>query len=126
MQHQQNQPSVGQVGDLGTGAGHQKEQVVLSQCTVAENHQPSSGGNESSNHECDVDIVQRPLEELQQRFMMKGVGAPSFFLGADIIPTPDDGEWHQVGVFQSIGKRTYVNNMLGRIATLAGVEQFKS
>ena len=30
------------------------------------------------------------LDDLQKRFEMKGVGAPSFFLGADIIPTSND------------------------------------
>ena len=38
------------------------------------------------------------LKQLQERFAMKGCGAPGYFLGKKITTTSDNGTWHQVGV----------------------------
>ena len=57
------------------------------------------------------------LKTLQERFAMKGCGAPEYFLGMKISPTPDDGSWHQAGVHTRLSAETYIHNSLQKLVS---------
>jgi hypothetical protein len=54
------------------------------------------------------------LKRLQEQFIMKGCGAPEFFLGMSMDPAPSDSTWHQAGVHLSLSlsASTYITNAL--------------
>jgi hypothetical protein len=66
------------------------------------------------------------LHRLKERFIMKGVGRPEYYLGANIVETHEDNIWYQHNVTTSISSKTYIGRTLERLATMAGVEQFRT
>ena len=64
------------------------------------------------------------LMQLKQKFIMKGVGKPDYYLGGDVLETPSDGEWHKEGINTAMSARTYVRQALDKLGQLTGKEEF--
>lgn len=62
------------------------------------------------------------MKELEKTYVMKGVGAPRYYLGGDVLEL--DGQWNRQGVEHAFSAATYIDQALPKLAKLLGVEQF--
>ena len=52
------------------------------------------------------------MKDLEKRFLMKGVGAPRYYLGGDVNEL--DSQWQAEGLFHSFSAETYIKNSIPR------------
>ena len=62
------------------------------------------------------------MEELKQTYVMKGVGAPRYYLGGDVMEL--DGQWKRQGLEYAFSASTYITQAIPKMAKLFEVEQF--
>ena len=62
------------------------------------------------------------MKELEKTYVMKGVGAPRYYLGGDVLEL--DGQWNRQGLEHAFSAATYIDQALPKLAKLLGVEQF--
>jgi hypothetical protein len=55
--------------------------------------------------------------------LLKGVGAPKYYLGGNIDDVKDK-QWQEEGVFTALSAWTYIKNVMEKLQQLCGVEQF--
>ena len=60
------------------------------------------------------------MEELRKEYVMKGVGAPQYYLGGDIVDLNPD--WKQEGMTQAFAATTYIKNCVPKIKKMVGIE----
>jgi hypothetical protein len=63
------------------------------------------------------------IDDVKRCHSLKGVGAPKYYLGGN-IDNIEDKQWHTEGVFTALSARTYIENVMDKLETLCGVEQF--
>jgi hypothetical protein len=62
------------------------------------------------------------MKDLEQTYVMKGVGSPRYYLGGDILEL--DEQWQKQGVFYSFSASTYIENSVPKLAKMLGVAKF--
>ena len=62
------------------------------------------------------------MEDLKKTYVMKGVGAPEYYLGGDVVQL--DEQWHREGIYTAFSAETYIRNSLDRLAKMVGIEEF--
>ena len=60
---------------------------------------------------------------LEQSYVMKGVGKPSYYLGGDVVELGEP--WQKEGIHTAFSAATYIRNGLPRMAEICGVKEFK-
>jgi hypothetical protein len=60
------------------------------------------------------------MEELKRHYVMKGVGAPRYYLGGDVIDLND--QWKKEGAHQAFSSETYLQNCIPKLENMLGVE----
>ncbi len=63
------------------------------------------------------------IEVIQKSYSLKGVGTPEYYLGGNIDDVSDK-QWVSDGVLVALSARTYIANVMEKLETLCGVEQF--
>jgi hypothetical protein len=63
------------------------------------------------------------IEVIQKSYSLKGVGTPEYYLGGNIDDVSDK-QWVSDGVLIALSARTYIANVMEKLETLCGVEQF--
>ena len=56
------------------------------------------------------------MKELEKRFLMKGVGAPRYYLGGDVNELDD--QWQAEGLFHSFSADTYIGNCIPKMEAM--------
>ena len=46
------------------------------------------------------------MRELENSYLMKGVGKPQYYLGGDVIELPE--EWNKEGIYTAFSAETYI------------------
>ena len=64
------------------------------------------------------------MKELEQTFVMKGVGAPRYYLGGDVMEL--DEQWKFQDLTHAFSAETYIQNCIPRIAKMIQVKDFAS
>jgi hypothetical protein len=62
------------------------------------------------------------MKQLQEIYVMKGVGKPQYYLGGDVDELGE--EWAREGITTAFSARTYIQNCLPKLAKMIGKEQF--
>ena len=62
------------------------------------------------------------MKKLQDKFTMKGVGEPRYYLGGDVKKL--DEQWAKQDITEAFSAETYIDNLLPKMAKMLGVEQF--
>ena len=62
------------------------------------------------------------MKELEKTYVMKGVGAPRYYLGGDVLEL--DGQWNRQGVEHAFSAATYIEQAIPKLAKMLGVEKF--
>ena len=73
-----------------------------------------------------IAFSKRPLElmkELEETYVMKGVGKPIYYLGGDVIDLPP--EWGAENCKTAFSASTYIKNCLPKLATMCDRGDFK-
>ena len=63
------------------------------------------------------------MKELEETYIMKGVGKPQYYLGGDVIDLSPD--WEKENIDSAFSAETYICNALPKLAKLCEVEDFK-
>ena len=63
------------------------------------------------------------MKRLKEKYFMKGVGTPRYYLGGDVLDLGED--WNKDGLFHAFSARTYLDNCLPKIADLLGCERLR-
>jgi hypothetical protein len=63
------------------------------------------------------------MKALEETYVMKGVGIPSYYLGGDVVQL--DEQWHEQKIFTRFAAHTYIENSLKRLSTMCGISNFK-
>ena len=53
------------------------------------------------------------MQELEQTYVMKGVGKPQYYLGGDVIDLPS--EWKQEQCTTAFSAKTYIKNYVPKL-----------
>ena len=61
---------------------------------------------------------------LEQSYVMKGVGKPSYYLGGDVVELGEP--WQKEGIYTAFSAATYIKNGLPKMAEMCGVKEFKT
>ena len=66
------------------------------------------------------------INELKKDYVLKGIGAPEYYLGGDVIDL--DGTWRAEGINTGLSARTYVKNVVEKFEKVfnADLREFKS
>ena len=64
------------------------------------------------------------MKELEQTFVMKGVGAPRYYLGGDVMEL--DEQWKIQDLTHAFSAETYIQNCVPKIAKMIQVKDFAS
>ena len=62
------------------------------------------------------------MKDLEKTYVMKGVGAPRYYLGGDFLDL--DEQWQRQNVKHAFSAQTYIKNCIPKLAALLGVESF--
>jgi len=62
------------------------------------------------------------INKLKDTYIMKGVGAPQYYLGGDVVEL--DNQWHREGIQTAFSAETYIKNCLEKLAKMLNIEQF--
>jgi hypothetical protein len=62
------------------------------------------------------------MKDLEQHYVLKGVGKPQYYLGGDVIEL--DEHWERENISTAFSAETYISNCLPKLAKLCGLEQF--
>ena len=62
----------------------------------------------------------RVMKELQEQYVLKGVGIPEYYLGGNVDML--DEHWTQENVGMALSARTYIENVIPKFETLLGGE----
>jgi len=62
------------------------------------------------------------MKLLQETYTMKGVGAPQYYLGGDVLKLGE--EWLKEEIDSAFSTETYITNCLPKLAKMLGCEQF--
>ena len=60
------------------------------------------------------------IKELEWTYMLKGVGDPVYYLGANIVQTKELDEWKMEPIDWVLSSKTYSKNMIERFEQLMG------
>ena len=63
------------------------------------------------------------MKELENTYIMKGVGKPQYYLGGDVIDLPD--EWHKEHCRTAFSAETYIKNCIPKIAAMCNKKGFR-
>ena len=50
------------------------------------------------------------MKELEADYVLKGVGAPKYYLGSNVVQL--DKQWEQEGIYTALPAETYINNVI--------------
>ena len=73
-----------------------------------------------------IAFSKRPMElmkELEQTYVMKGVGKPIYYLGGDVVDLPP--EWESERCRTAFSASTYIKNCIPKLADMCGKKTFK-
>ena len=62
------------------------------------------------------------MQELAKTYVMKGVGAPRYYLGGDVLELNE--QWMSQGLTYAFSAETYIHQILPKMAELLGLQQF--
>ena len=62
------------------------------------------------------------MKDLEKTYVMKGVGAPRYYLGGDIMEL--DEQWQRQGIYHSFSASTYIQNCIPKLAKMLKVKKF--
>ena len=62
------------------------------------------------------------MKILEQTYVMKGVGAPRYYLGGDVMEL--DEQWQKENLYHSFSAQTYIQNLLPKVANLLQLKEF--
>ena len=62
------------------------------------------------------------MQELAKTYVMKGVGAPRYYLGGDVLELNE--QWMSQGLTHAFSAETYIHQILPKMAELLGLQQF--
>ena len=62
------------------------------------------------------------MKELEKVYVLKGVGAPRYYLGGDVLDL--DEQWEKEGLTHALSAQTYIQNCIPKLAKMIGIEQF--
>ena len=62
------------------------------------------------------------INELKRDYVLKGIGAPEYYLGGDVVDL--DGTWKKEGIFNALSSKTYIQNVINKYEGLFN-ETFK-
>ena len=62
------------------------------------------------------------MKDLEQHYVMKGVGKPQYYLGGDVLELSE--EWHKEGITTAFSAETYIKNCLPKLAKMCDLESF--
>jgi hypothetical protein len=63
------------------------------------------------------------IEDLRKIYTLKGVGVPEYFLGGNVETLGP--EWEKEEVFTALSARTYIENVVKKMADMCGKKDFK-
>jgi hypothetical protein len=63
------------------------------------------------------------IEAIKKSYSLKGIGAPEYYLGGNIDDVTKK-QWLAEGVSVTLSARTYIANVIDKLESLCGVEQF--
>jgi hypothetical protein len=63
------------------------------------------------------------IDVIKKSYSLKGVGTPEYYLGGN-IDLLEEKQWLEEGVTTVLSARTYIGNVMEKLQTLCGVEQF--
>ena len=63
------------------------------------------------------------IKIIEKSYSLKGVGTPEYYLGGN-IDLLDDQQWLDEGITTALSAQTYIGNVMDKLETLCGVEQF--
>ena len=64
------------------------------------------------------------MKELEKTFVMKGVGAPRYYLGSDVMEL--DEQWQQEGLTHAFAAETYIKQVIPKTLKMLGIEKFRT
>ena len=62
------------------------------------------------------------MKNLEQTYVMKGVGTPQYYLGGDVVELGNP--WDKEGIYTAFSMETYITNCLQKLATMCGIKEF--
>jgi len=62
------------------------------------------------------------IEELKKHYVMKGVGAPQYYLGGNVVEL--DEHWEREGIYTAFSAETYIGNCLKKMAKVLNMNNF--
>ena len=61
---------------------------------------------------------QQIIKELEEDYLLKGVGEPQYYLGGDVVVLDD--QWKKHGIKYALGSHTYLGNVIPKLEKLVG------
>lgn len=62
------------------------------------------------------------MNDLKKTYDMNAIGAPEYYLGGNVIQLGE--EWDKEGMTTALSAKTYIENIIQKLAAMVGVEQF--
>jgi hypothetical protein len=62
------------------------------------------------------------MKQLEETYILKGVGSPQYYLGGDIVQMKP--EWNKENIYTAFSAHTYIKNSLERLSKMVGLKEF--
>ena len=63
------------------------------------------------------------MKELEADYVLKGVGAPRYYLGGNVVQL--DEQWEQEGIYTALSAETYITNVIPKLAGMCDLTEFQ-